>query len=365
MMERKGIAELPLHPGHAPRWLFERMVKLSGEIIRIIEMEFGTEEVLRRLADPYWFQAFSCVIGFDWHSSGTTTVTMGALKEALNPQDGLAVAGGKGSASRRTPSELEMLGEKMGISSWKIERLKRLSKLAAKVDNAVLQDGYSLYHHSMVIDEHGNWAVVQQGLNEERRYARRYHWLYGIRDVVNEPHSGIISDTIENVVLDMTARKSEEARKISVDVVNDGVAHLRNMISEVRNSSQRTLDEFIPPRDVKILRMPWRINWAALFKAYEIQPRNYEELIGIKGIGPSTVRALAYIAEIIYGAEPSWKDPVKYSFALGGKDGVPKPVDRDAYDRSIEILQLTIEEAKIDRKEKLEMLKRLRRFVPP
>ncbi len=362
MMRRSGVADLPLHPGHAPRWLFDRMVKLSGEIIRLIDIEFGREEVLRRLADPYWFQAFSCVIGFDWHSSGTTTVTMGALKEALKAEDGIAVVGGKGVVSRRTPLELEKLGEKFNFSTSKINTLKKVSRLAAKVDNAALQDGYQLYHHTMVVDEQGRWVVIQQGLNEERKYARRYHWLYGIKSLVNEPHSGIISDSVEKAVLDMTARKSEEARKVSVDLVRDGIPHLKNMVSEVKYASQRTLDDFM---GLKRLRMPWRINWAALFKAYEIQPSNYEELIGIEGIGPSTVRALAYIAEIIYGTEISWKDPVKYSFALGGKDGVPKPVDRKAYDKSIEILQLTIEEAKLDKREKMEMLRRLRRFVPP
>ena len=362
MMERSGIADLPLHPGHAPKWLFERMVKLSGEIVEIIKLEFGREEVLKRLADPYWFQAFSCVIGFDWHSSGTTTVTMGALKEALKPENGIVVVGGKGNVSKRTPREIERIGEEFNLSTWKIEKLKKVSRLAAKVDNVALQDGYQLYHHTMVIDEYGSWVVVQQGLNERKKYARRYHWLYGIPSMVSEPHSGIISDAIEKAVLDMTANKSKEARKISVDLVKDGVSSIRSMVSELRDSSQKTLDDF---SGVKVLKMPWRINWKALFDAYEIQPRNYEELLEVKGIGPSTVRALAYIAEIIYGAPPSWKDPVKYSFALGGKDGVPKPVDRKAYDKSIEILQLTIEEAKIDRKEKLKMLQRLRRFVPP
>ncbi len=361
-MERIGVANLPLHPGHAPRWLFNRMVTLSGEIIRIIEMEYGTEEVLRRLADPYWFQAFSCVIGFDWHSSGTTTVTMGALKQALCPENGIAVVGGKGGVSRKTPEEIEKIGEEFGISSQKIERIKYASKMAAKVDNAILQDGYQLYHHTMVIDEKGRWIVVQQGMNEKRRYARRYHWIYGIKNFVNEPRSGIISDTMEKRVLDMSAGKSEEARKISVDIVKENPRKIRGMIAEIKDSGQRTLDEFT---DVKVLTIPWHINWGALFRAYEIQPRNYEELIGIRGIGPSTVRALAYIAEIIYGAEISWKDPVKYSFALGGKDGVPKPVDRKAYDKSIEILQMSIEEASVGKREKLEMLQRLRRFVPP
>jgi hypothetical protein len=361
-MERSGVANLPLHPGHAPRWLFKRMVTLSGEIIRVIEMEYGTKEVLRRLADPFWFQAFSCVIGFDWHSSGTTTVTMGALKQALNPEDGIVVVGGKGAVSRKTPQEIERVGDEFNISTQRIERIKYASKMAAKVDNAVLQDGYQLYHHTMVIDEDGRWVVIQQGMNEKERYARRYHWIYGIDSFVRDPRSGIISDTLEKKVLDMSAGDSEEARRVSVDIVRDNPRKIKSMVAEIKDRRQSTLDEFA---GMKVLNMPWSINWAALFKAYEIQPTNYEELIGIRGIGPSTVRALAYIAEIIYGAEISWKDPVKYSFALGGKDGVPKPVDRVAYDRSIEILQLSIEEASIGKKEKLEMLRKLRRFVPP
>ncbi|AGB04242.1 hypothetical protein AciM339_0352 [Aciduliprofundum sp. MAR08-339] len=361
-MERSGFANLPLHPGHAPRWLFGRMVNLSKEIVSIIALEYGTEEVLRRFADPYWFQAFSCVIGFDWHSSGTTTVTMGALKQALRVEDGLVVVGGKGRISRSTPLEIEKFGYEMGLSSQKIEEIKYASKMAAKVDNTVLQDGYPLYHHTMLLDEHGNWVVIQQGMNSKKKYARRYHWLHGINSYVNEPRTGIIADSIEAQVLDMSARVSEEARKISVDVVRDNPKKIRNMIADASTKGQKTLDEF---SNVKVLTMPWHINWNTLFKAYEIQPKNYEELIGIKGIGPSTVRALAYIAEIIYGAEVSWKDPVKYSFALGGKDGVPKPVDRKTYDNSIEILQMSIEEASLGRKEKLEMLRRLRRFVPP
>ena len=360
-MERSGVANLPLHTGHAPKWLFKRMIGLSGEIVKIIEMEYGAEEVLRRLSNPYWFQAFSCVIGFDWHSSGTTTVTMGSLKEALKVEDGIVVVGGKGRESKKTPMEIEKIGDEFNFSTDKIEKLKYASKMAAKVDSAVLQDGYQLYHHTMVIDEKGHWAVIQQGMNPEMKYARRYHWLHGIKKFVEEPHSGIISDRVEKKVLDMSSKVSDEARKISVDIVNDNPRKIRNMFSKVKDEKQKTLDNF---SNIQVLTMPWNINWKSLFKAYEIQPENYEELIGIKGIGPSTVRALAYIAEIIYGADVSWRDPVKYSFALGGKDGVPKPVDRKAYDRSIEILQFSIEEAKLDRKEKLAMLKRLRRFVP-
>ncbi len=361
-MERAGVANLPLHSGHAPRWLFNRMIKLSGEIIRVISIEFGPDEVIRRFADPFWFQAFSCVIGFDWHSSGTTTVTIGSIKQALRPEDGVLVAGGKGKVSRNTPQEIEKIGDEFNLNSTRVEELKRASKLAAKVDNAVLQDGYDLYHHAILVSENGAWAVVQQGMNPQKKYARRYHWLHGIEKFVNEPHSGIISERVEPKVMDLTSRMSEETRKTSVDLVKDDPSKLKGMVVEVKDRKQRTIDDFL---GYPVLSMPWRINWNALFKAYEIQPRDYEEFISVPGVGPSTVRALAYISEVIYGTEISWKDPVKYSFALGGKDGVPKPVDREAYDKSIEVLQMSIEEAAIGRKEKMEMLRRLRRFVPP
>ena len=361
-MKKSGVSNLPLHPGHAPRWLFDRMMKLSGEIVRIIALEFGVDEVIHRFADPYWFQAFSCVIGFDWHSSGTTTVTLGSLKQAITPEDGILVVGGKGRASRKTPDEIDMAGDAFNLSSSVINSIKYASRMTAKVDNSVLQDGYSLYHHAMILSEHGTWAVVQQGLNTEKKYARRYHWIYGVENFVNEPHSGIIGEKKEKKVMNLTARNSEDTRKVSVDIVRDNPQKLKNEIINSKNEAQRTLDDF---SGVRVLNMPWHINWSALFAAYDIQPRNYEELISIKGIGPATVRALAYIAEMIYGTEISWRDPVKYSFALGGKDGVPKPVDRKTYDKSIEILEVSIENAKIGNKEKLKMLGRLRRFVPP
>ncbi len=360
-MERAGIANLPLHTGHAPKWLFDRMVKLSGEIVKVIALEFGPDEVIHRFGDPMWFQAFSCVIGFDWHSSGTTTVTLGSLKGALAPEHGLLIAGGKGKASKKTPQEIEDIGEKFNLSTEKVELLKHNSKIAAKVDNAVLQDGYSLYHHSMLISETGNWVVVQQGLNSEKKYARRYHWLYKIKNPVEEPHSGIIADRKETEVMDLTSRISRETRKTSVDLVSDNPKKIKNMVVDIRDRKQKTLDDYT---GYKVLNMPWHINWNALFEAYEIQPKNYEELISIKGIGPATVRALAYISSVIYGTEISWRDPVKYSFALGGKDGVPKPVNRVAYDKSISILQYGIEEAKLGNKEKLKMLQRLKIYVP-
>ena len=214
-MSKTGVANLPLHGGKAPRWLFKRMVSLSKGITDIIIFEYGREELLRRLSDPFWFQALSCVLGFDWHSSGCTTVTCGALKEAINPTEhGIAIAGGKGKKSRKTPNEIEEISENYNLSSKKIEELKYSSKMAAKVDNTAIQDGHNLYHHNIFISEDGVWTVVQQGLNSETNYARRYHWFSShIRSFIYEPHEGIVGEKSEAKVLDMVSKKVNLVRK--------------------------------------------------------------------------------------------------------------------------------------------------------
>lgn len=354
-----GIANLPLHGGKAPPWLFKRMVKMSGAIAEIIAEEYGSGELLKRLADPYWFQSFSCAIGFDWHSSGTTTVSMGALKEALNRKDiGIKIAGGKGKASRKTPEELESIGKHMDLSEEMTGFLIKASRMSAKVDSATIQDRHQIYHHTMIVDENGRWAVIQQGIWEERGYARRYHWLgEDVKRFTSEPHKGIAGMKTEGV-LDMTAEESEEARKISVDIVNDGIEHIMNEISSI--SPQRTLFNFDQPvKKFEILNMPKKINWDALRAAYEFRPENYDELIGVKGIGAATVRALALVSELIYGEKASWKDPVKYSFAVGGKDGVPHPVNKKAMDEASRFMEDALHMAKLGEKERIGALKRL------
>jgi len=355
---RTGYAHLPLHYGHTPKWLFEKMKKLSYEIVRIIVYEYGRDEFLRRISDPFWFQAFSCVIGFDWHSSGTTTVTCGVLKEAVSPEEfGIGITGGKGKASRKTPKEIEKIADVFSLSSKKIENLKYSSKMSAKVDNTALQDGYNLYHHVFIFTEDGKWSVIQQGLNSENRYARRYHWLSdNIESFVNEPHAAICCNEKKSC-LNMVAKESEETRKTSVDLVNDNPMKLKKYFSR-----QKTLFDygFSMPRNHFIELK----NFQPLLNAYEFQPKNYEELLSIKGIGPKTIRALALLSDLIYGAKPSWKDPVKYSFAHGGKDGTPYPVNKEIMEKSIEILRNGIEEAKIGNKEKLKALRRLKDFLP-
>jgi len=309
---RRGIVDLPLHYGSSPRWLFEKMVRLSKEISKIIVYEFGQDEFLKRLSDPFWFQGFACVIGFDWHSSGTTTVTCGALKEALKTEDlGIYITGGKAQASRKTPQEIADLCEKINLSDKRTNQLIKASKLSAKVDNSCLQDGFQLYHHSFILTENGKWAVIQQGLNSENKYARRYHWLSEkVKSYINEPHAAVCCD-ISVKPLNMVANESENCRKCSVEIVKD--------------FTQNTLlERFSMPKHHKIYLKKYNFLkskriMSNLRKAYETQPKNYEELISIKGLGAETIRALALISELVYGEKPSWKDPVKYSFAHGGK----------------------------------------------
>jgi hypothetical protein len=382
---KTGTVNLPLHYGRAPRWLFERMVGLSREITRIIIYEYGADEFLQRIADPYWFQAFSCVLGFDWHSSGTTTTTCGALKVAIDPGEmGIAVAGGKGRTSRKTPDEIREISESdaFSLSDDTVNDLVYSSRMSAKVDNTCVQDGYQLYHHCFIFTEKGDWAVVQQGMNNEDRYARRYHWLSSdLGRFVCEPHLGICCDRVgvDGEVLDMTAEVSEEARKTSLDLVKDDPDHLMRYFRS--DASQTTLFDFdalslTPPsasRSTPSLTMPahhpvlgcdlGKGGWKVLRNAYELQPESYEELVSLAGMGPAKIQALALVSDLVFGTEPSWHDPATYSFAHGGKDGYPYPVDRDTYDHSIEVLRDAIEGAEIGGKERYRAIRRLGEFV--
>lgn len=374
-MRRTGLAELPLHDGKAPQWLVKRMIGLAREISTIIVDEYGREFFLQRISDPYWFQALGCVLGYDWHSSGLTTVVTGVLKTSLKEANlGIAVCGGKGKASKDTLSEIVNVGEKFNLPTSKIGDLQYASRMSAKVDNTAIQAGYPLYHHAFFVTEDGKWAVIQQGMNIDDKTARRYHWLSDkVENFVVEPHNAIVGDAKRPIVLDMTAKESEECRKTCVDICKEKPRRVVRMFETIRPSYQRSLKEWFPEiasREnenyvAEFLRMPLSINWKALKRAYEVQPRNYEELLSIKGVGPSVIRGLALVAEIIYGSKPSWRDPVKYSFAYGGKDGVPYPVNRRAMDKSIKILREAVEKAKLGNRERLEMLQKLRRFVPP
>ncbi len=367
-MSRTGVANLPLHGGKAPRWLFKRMVSLSKSITDVIVYEYGREEFLRRISDPFWFQALSCVLGYDWHSSGTTTVTCGALKEAIKPEEyGFAICGGKGKVSRKTPEEIEKIGDTYNLSTNTIEGLKYSSRMSAKIDNTAVQDGHDLYHHVFLFTEDGEWAVIQQGMNDETNYARRYHWRSGFDSFIADPHNSIVGEKT-NDVLNMVSGGSISAQKTSVDLIRDHPRHLINdWASLTRLETQTTLEEWnnTPKYDknrVICLNMSRSINWNKIREIYDFQPKNYEELLSLKGVGPKTVRALALISDVIYGDKPSWRDPVKYSFAVGGKDGVPFPVDRKAMDESTEIIKNGIKQAKIGNSEKINAIKRLHDF---
>jgi uncharacterized protein len=372
-MYRTGVANLPLHGGKAPSWLTGRMRKMAKEIASIIIEEQGTSKFIARLSDPYWFQAFGCVLAYDWHSSGVTTVVTGILKGALSPEEhGVTVCGGKGKTSRKTPSDIAAVGEKFGFSQQTIDDLTYTSRMTAKVDNTAIQAGYQLYHHAFLVTKDEKWAVIQQGMSDEDRSARRYHWLSdNTKCFVEEPHNAIACNIKRDRALNMVAKQSDAARKASVDLSKEPTRKLMNLIQSAgKPLNQASLQEWLPKtsdpwiQTQTTLNMPRNINWDTLERVYEFQPQNYEELLSVKGVGPATVRGLALVAELVYGEAPSWDDPVKFSFGYGGKDGVPYPVNREAMDESIEILRQSVQEAKIGDKEKLQSLQRLRRFVP-
>ena len=372
IMSRVGIANLPLHGSRAPKWLFRRMVLLSKTIVEYIIYEYGVDEFLRRISDPFWFQSLSCVLGWDWHSSGASTVTCGALKEALSPGEyGLAITGGKGKASRKTLSQIEEIGGIFNFSTSKIEEFKYNSRMAAKVDNTAVQDCHNLYHHVFLFTEHGKWAVIQQGMNSETKYARRYHWLSeNFNGFLQDPHNSIIGSKRQDEVLDMSSKLSNDCQKTCVDLVSDNPYHLRDDWAElIKPRFQTTIDDWANSNKKKLhvpcLDMPRCINWNKMKEIYDFQPSNYEELLSLRGVGQNTIRALALISDIIYGDKPSWVDPVKYSFAVGGKDGVPYPVDKKAMDESIVLLMSSIRQAKVGDKEKIRAIRRLKDLCLP
>lgn len=367
LMAHTGVASLPLHGGKAPSWLIGRMQRLAKEISSIIIDEYGTDLYLARLSDPYWFQAFGCVLGYDWHSSGVTTVVTGVLKQALSAEEhGLVVCGGKGRTSRQAPEEIIKNAETFGFSDQTIEHLTYTSKMTAKIDNTAIQAGYQLYHHAFLIAGNKKWAVIQQGMSNQDRTARRYHWLSDTTtNLIVEPHNAIVGIKRPQA-LNMTAKESEGARKASVDIAKENPSKLFRQINAARPLQQKSLHDWLPIENSQqtTLSMPRGINWKTMKRIYDFQPNNYEELLSLKGVGPATVRGLALIADLVYGEKPSWNDPVKYSFAYGGKDGVPFPVNRRAMDESIKILRDTVKAARIGDKEKLRSLESLKRFVP-
>lgn len=363
-MSISGSAVLPLHDGKAPRWLFSRMVKLSECITEIIIDEYGQRGLLERLSDPWFFQSLSCLLGYDWHSSGTTTVTCGALKMAMDRQNvGVTVCGGKGRTSLKTPKEIREMAQVFSLSSNKTDSLIYASKMSAKTDNCLIQDSYQLYHHCFFFTEYGEWIVIQQGINEEQANARRYHWGLNQQKFTQEPSQDIICPTRLPEALNMTHKESIENQKTCVDMIRENPEKLKKQLVKPVQNGQSRLDKWSGTED-RLLIMPRSVNWDAVRNAYEFQPKTYEELVSRKGIGPGTVRGLALVAELIYGNKASWKDPVKFNFAFGGKDGVPYPVDRRSMDETIDILRCGVESADLKRLEQIKAMNRLRKCIP-
>lgn len=362
---RTGIANLPLHSGKAPRWLTRRMAQLAREIVRLMVAESGTEHVLQRLSDPFWFQAFGCALGFDWHSSGVTTTVCGALKEGLAPiaaELGLFVCGGKGGRSRRTPHEVRTACALLGSDP---EPLVLASRMSAKIDSAALQDGFQLYHHAFFFDRTGRWAVVQQGMADERDplglphrgYARRYHWLGSRVEAWDcEPHAAICCDSRGQLALNLVAGASGAARTAAVDIVRRLPAQT---LADIRRLPSLSLDRrhAILAQDIH----PDRIE-KIILKTWERQPDSFVALLGGPDVGPRTLRALALVGELVYGAPPSFTDPARFSFAHGGKDGIPYPVDRTTYAQTIATLKELVNSAKADLSEKRQAFRRLARL---
>lgn len=360
-------------------------------MIEVIAYEYGTDEVIRRLADPVWFQTFGCVLGFDWHSSGLTTVVCGALKEGLKEKQGelgIFFAGGKGKTSRKTPDEIAIAGEKYGLSN-DLQILQRTSRMVAKVDSAAVQDGYQLYHHFFIFDTKGNWTVVQQGMNEQIRFARRYHWLSDqLESYVNDPHRGICGVSGANA-LNLVSSQNLLVRNASIELCcSEKPDKILQIIDSIRqqNLLQQRKQCNITSREQQMslwgneefsfhaaatdnmikLRMPSyhpipaanRLN-KILYNLYEKSPGSYEALLEEPGVGQGTLRALAMVAEVTHGVQATFQDPVRYSFAHGGKDGYPFPVNKGDLDHSVSILRTALEKGKIGEKEKLSALQKL------
>lgn len=381
-MFKRGIATFTLDYGKCPKWLFERMVKLGREMARVIVAEYGPDEFVKRIADPIWFQALGTVLAFDWNASGLTTILTAALKEAIHGEErdlGIYICGGKGKTSLKTPEQISLFGARAELPQEKINSLEYNSRMAAKVDSSLIQDGFQIYHHSFFFSQNGVWAVVQQGMNEKNVMARRYHWYSDeIKNIVIEPHSGIISDGT-HTGLNMTARESEPTQKISTELVQGNYNTLLKDLELLRkyavpqsdvvaigNKRNELVKMHLHDRDFKILPVVTedftksKYLQKILYEISEIKPKNYEQLLSLKGVGPKTIRALALIAEVIYGAKASYEDPARYSFAHGGKDFIPYPVDRTTYDQTIYTLRSLAGKMKIGYSEKNKIIRRLK-----
>ena len=342
-------ADLPLHYGQVPPWLAQRMSLLGGAIVESIVLEYGKGAVLSRLSDPFWFQAFGCVLGMDWHSSGITTSVMGALKRAVNPKFkdlGIYICGGKGRHSRQTPLELMQLADKTGLDG---DALVRSSKLTAKVDNTAIQDGFQLYLHTFVVSDTGEWTVVQQGMNDANGMARRYHWhSEKVKSFVETPHTFIYGKN-QGEILNMTDVDAARAKTSMLEIVKEKPSVMLPEIQRIVMPSHHD----VRAKDVNLKRLGSVLNLA------QDRSLDFESLLLLEGVGPRTIQSLALVSEVIYGAPSRFTDPARFSFAHGGKDGHPFPVPTKVYDETINILKTSVEKAKIGDADKQAAIKSL------
>jgi uncharacterized protein len=359
-VKRSGIADLPLHGGRVPPWLATRMTELGTAITQHVVLTYGVSGFLARLSDPFWFQSLGCVMGMDWHSSGITTSVMGALKRGLNPRFadlGILICGGRGRHSRRTPDELRSFGERTGLDG---DALARTSRLAARVDNNAIADGFQLYLHSFVITRSGEWAVVQQGMNPASHLARRYHWHSAkVRDFACEPHSAIVGEH-QGTIMNLVDARAAFTQCILQDMVKQPVAI---SLSEARRVCEVRKLEMPGRHDVCEEDVDLERLGAVLAVAHERELRDFCSLLLVEGLGPRTLQALALVAEVIHGAPTRFSDPARFSFAHGGKDGHPFPVPLKTYDETLAVLRRSMEAARLGHHDKVEAFRRLDRLT--
>jgi len=348
--DSRRSADLPLHYGKVPPWLAQRMSSLGGAIIEAIVQEYGKSAVLSRLSDPFWFQAFGCVLGMDWHSSGITTSVMGALKSAINPRSGelgIYIAGGKGKHSRGTPDELLRFSDKTGLDG---ESLVKSSRLTAKVDNTAIQDGFQIYMHTFVVTNEGEWTVVQQGMNDSTGMARRYHWhSKTVQSFIETPHSFIYGKN-QGEILNLTDKEANSTKSGILELVGEKPSLIIPEIQKLILPSHHD----VKPEDVNLKRLG-----SVLAVAHDKGLRDFESLLLLEGVGPRTIQSLALVSEIIHGTPSRFSDPARFSFAHGGKDGHPFPVPTIVYDETIQILHSAVEKAKIDNSSRSQAIKNL------
>jgi hypothetical protein len=367
LAQRSGSADLPLHGGRVPKWLGDRMTRLGAVMCEAIIHHYGRNELLRRLAHPFWFQSFGAVMGMDWHSSGITTSVVGALKRGLTPLSGelgIHVCGGRGAHSRKTPHELAAIGERIGFDG---QHLATVSRLVAKVDSAAVQDGFDLYLHGFIVTDDGDWVVVQQGMNGDSKVARRYHWLSeGLKSFVDQPHAAI-EGANQGEIVNLTDHRAEASRQGQLDLLQDlGPDRILREFAALHPNTapapeQPLLPHLVMPahHDVRESDVVMRRLHGNMAAAAERGPADFSELLLVPGVGARTVRALALVAEVVHGAPCRFSDPGRFSLAHGGKDRHPFPVPLKVYDETIGVLKSAVQKARLGREEEIGALRRL------